>query len=159
MMERSHSGFTLIELLVVLAIMAIMAVVAMPAAGASYDQRLDLVEMQITDAIGRAQALARSTQLPFGVVFDASGERFAVVDSTGAAVTDPLTRSSYIVGFDRPDQPKGIDVFSAAFGANGAAAIFDGQGLPVSGGTVVVRCHGSTRTLTLDQATGQLASS
>jgi type II secretion system protein H len=159
MKERSHSGFTLLELLVVLAILAIMAVIAMPASGASYDQRLDLVEMQITDAIGRAQALARSTHLPFGVVFDTSGERFAVVDSTGVAVTDPLTRSDYIVGFERPDQPKGIDVFSAAFGANGAAAIFDGQGLPVNGGTVVVRCHGSTRTLTLDQATGQLASS
>jgi len=159
MEKRSNSGFTLFELLVVLAIMAIMAFVAMPASGASYDQRLDLVEMQITDAIGRAQALARSTRLPFGVVFDTHNERFAVVDSTGVAVTDPLTRSDYIVGFDRPDQPKGIDVFTAAFGANGLAAIFDGQGLPVTGGTVVVRCHDSSRTLTLDQATGQLSSS
>ena len=158
-MERSQGGFTLFELLVVLAIMAIMAVIAMPASGASYDQRLDLVEMQITDAIGRAQAMARSTRLPFGVVFDTTYERFAVVDSNGAAVTDPLTRSSYIVGFDRPDQPKGIDFYMACFGENGAAAIFDGQGLPVNGGTIVVRCHASIRTITLDQATGQLSSS
>ena len=158
-MERSDSGFTLFELLVVLAIMAIMAVIAMPASGASYDQRLDLVEMQITDAFGRAQALARSTRTPYGVVFDVASERFAVVDAEGEAVTDPLTRSDYIVGFDRPDQPKGIDLFTAAFGANGAAAIFDGQGLPVNGGAVVVKCHDSTRTLTLDQATGQIASS
>jgi len=154
-----ETGFTLIELLVVLAIMGLMALIAMPASGAGYNQRLDLVEMQVSDALGRAQALARSTREPHGVVFDTLGERFAVVDGNGVAVTDPLTRSSYIVDFDRPDQPHGIDVTSASFGANGVAAIFDGQGLPVNGGTVVVRCHGSSRTLTLDQATGQVSGS
>lgn len=158
-MTSRETGFTLVELLVVLVIMGIMAMVAMPASGAGYDQRLDLVEMQISDAFGRAQALARSTRVPHGVVFDTRGERFAVVDGNGVAVTDPLTRSSYVVDFDRPDQPRGIDVSSAAFGANGVAAIFDGQGLPVNGGTVVISCHGSSRTLTLDQATGQLSAS
>ena len=158
-MTRRTAGFTLIELLVVLAIMGFMALIAVPASGAGYDQRLDLVELQITDALGRAQALARSTREPHGVVFDTTGERFAVVDGSGVAVTDPLTRSSYIVDFDRPDQPRGIDLRSASFGDNGIAAIFDGQGLPVNGGTVVVRCHGSSRTLTLDQATGQVTAS
>jgi type II secretion system protein H len=153
------SGFTLIELLVVMAIMAIMAAIAMPASGAGYDQRLDLVELQITDALGRAQALARSTREPHGVVFDLAGERFAVVDGQGVAVTDPLTRSSYIVDFDRPDQPQGIEISTASFGTNGVAAIFDGQGLPVNGGTVELRCHGSSRTLTLDQATGDVSQS
>jgi len=152
-------GMTLFELLIVVVVIAILAFVAMPASATGYDQRLDLVELQITDALGRAQALARSTRLPYGVVFDTEGNRFAVVDSNGNAVTDPLTKGSYIVGFDRPDQPKGIDFTTAAFGTNGAAAIFDGQGLPVNGGSVVVRCHSSTRTLTLDQATGELSSS
>jgi prepilin-type N-terminal cleavage/methylation domain-containing protein len=154
-----RSGFTLIELLVVMVILAIMALVAMPASGSGYDQRLDIVEMQITDAINRASALARSTRVPHGVVFDVHGERFAVVDGTGAAVTDPLTKSSYIVDFLRPDQPHGINISSAAFGENGTAAVFDGQGLPVKGGAVVVSCHGATRTLTLDQATGNVTSS
>ncbi len=64
---RRPAGFTLIELLVVVAIMGIMALVAMPASGTGYDQRLDLVELQITDAVSRAQALARSTRSPHGV--------------------------------------------------------------------------------------------
>jgi len=153
------AGFTLIELLVVVFIMGIMALVAVPASGGGYDQRLDLVEMQVKDAINRAAALARSTRVPHGVVFDTLGERFAVVDHSGVAVTDPLTKSSYIVDFTRPDQPNGIDVSSADFGTSGPAAVFDGQGLPVKGGTVVLKCHGSTRTMTLDQATGNVASS
>jgi prepilin-type N-terminal cleavage/methylation domain-containing protein len=156
---RRAAGFTIIELLVVVVIMAMMALVAMPASGSGYDQRLDLVEMQITDALGRAEALARSTRVPHGVVFDPSGERFAVVDASGSAVNDPLTKSRYIVDFLRPDQPSGIDIFSASFGSNGVAAVFDGQGLPVKGGSVVFKCHGSTRTLTLDQATGLVTAS
>ncbi len=61
-------------------------------------------------------------------------------------MTDPLDQSRLHRRLQRPDQPQGIDISSAAFGTNGAAAIFDGQGLPVLGGTVVVTCHGSTRT-------------
>ncbi len=150
-------GFTLVELLVVVAIMAVLALVALPAAGAGYEQRLDLVELQVRDALGRAQALARSTRSTHGVVFDTRTECFAVVDGSGEAVTDPLTRGDYVIDFDRPDQPRAIDLTVADFGATGKAAVFDGQGLPVDGGEIVVACHGVTRTLALDAATGQVA--
>lgn len=151
-----QAGFTLVEMLVVLVIMGIMAMMAVPAAGSGYEQRLDLVELQVRDALVRAQALARSTRNPHGVVFDTSGDRFAVVDSTGEAVIDPLTRGDYVVDFDRPDQPKAIDIMAATFGTNGHAAIFDGQGLPVNGGEVAIACHEAARTLVLDAATGKI---
>ena len=156
---RSRGGFTLIELLVVLAIMGIMALVALPSVGTGYATRLDTVELEVRDALSRASSLARSSRETFGVVFDTTTDRFAVVDRNGIAVTDPLTRSSYIVAFDRPDQPKGIDFTRVDFGSNGVAAIFDGQGLPVLGGTIQFRCKGLARTLTLDAATGKVASS
>lgn len=153
---RHQAGFTLVELIVVVFILGLLAAIAVPSAGGGYDARLDLVEIQVRDAFARASALARSTRSTHGVIFDTATDRFAVVDGTGTPVTDPLTRRGYIVDFVRPDQPQGIDVFSAAFGSNGSAAIFDGQGLPIDNGTLVLRCKTASRTLLLDKATGQL---
>jgi prepilin-type N-terminal cleavage/methylation domain-containing protein len=155
--ERRTAGFTLVELMVVLAIMGLLALVAVPSFGTGFEARLDLVEIQVRDAFDRASALARSTRETHGVVFDTTTERFAVVDKTGAPVVDPLTKGDYVVDFDRPDQPKSINIYSASFGANGVAAIYDGQGLPVDGGEVVIACKSSSRTLLLDRATGKVS--
>ena len=151
-------GFTLVELLVVVAIMGLMAMIAVPMAGTSYGDRLDIAELEVRDAVLRAQTLARSSRAAHGVVFDLSTDQFAVVDGNGLAVIDPLTRASYVISFRRPDQPRGLDLHAASFGRTDNSVVFDGDGLPVAGGTVEIRCHDATRVLTVDPATGEVAS-
>ncbi len=157
--ERGAAGFTLVELLVVIAIVALIAGVAVPSSGDNRSFRLAAVETQVRDALNHARMLASTTGQTHGVLFDTREDAFAVIDGSGRAVRDPLTKRGYVVTFDRPDQPQAIDIQSASFGSNGAAAIFGPDGLPEKGGTVLVACKGVSVLFTLDRATGKLSSS
>ena len=155
--SRADGGFTLIELLLVVVIIAILVGVAgIPASADGGASGLDLAEIQLKDAFITAQTLAYSLGVPHGVVFDPAQERFAVVAQDGEAAKDPLTHGDYVVDFKSIDQPKGVSVEAASFGATQTAGIFDGQGVPVTGGSVTLSKAGVTRTMVLDPATGQL---
>ena len=151
-------GFSLIELLVVVAIVAILAAgAAFPSSVDSAAADLDLAEVQVRDAFATAQTVAYSLGEPCGVVFDPAHERFAVVTRDGQPVPDPLTHGPYEIDFRHIEQPRGVGISSAAFGSTGMAGIMDGQGVPVTGGNVVLSKGSSTRKLVLDAATGKLS--
>ena len=48
-------------------------------------------------------------------------------------------------------------VTAADFGTAGTAALFDSQGVPVTGGQLTLASRGRTRTLLLDAATGAIS--
>jgi prepilin-type N-terminal cleavage/methylation domain-containing protein len=154
---RRLRGFTMVELLVVVVIMGIMAtVVLIPGTADSGAADLDLAEVEVRDAFATAQTMAYSLGEPCGVVFDVTNERFAVVTQDGQPVQDPLTHGKYEIDFRHIEQPRGVGIHSANFGTTKTAGILDAQGVPVTGGSVVLAKGELTRTLTLDPATGKL---
>lgn len=150
------AGVTLVELLLVVLILGLIGSMSALSAPATATHHLELVETQVRDAVDQARALARSQRLAHGVVFDTVAERFAVVDESGTPAVHPLTKGPYEVTFGGPGQLSGIDVASVDFGSAGTAALFDGQGDPLVGGTIVLRKQGAAITLALDAATGEL---
>ena len=153
---RTAAGLTLLEVLMVVVILSIVAGMVGMTAGENGEQALELAEIQVRDAVERAQALALSSRSPHAVVFDTASDRFAVIDAIGQPAIDPLTKRSWIVDFVRPNQPKLVEIDSANFGPAGQAAIFDAQGVPLAGGTLTLRYANLTHTLVLDAATGWL---
>ena len=157
---RRSPGFTMVELLVIVVILGFMAsVVLIPTSADSGTADLDLAEVEVRDAFSTAQTIAYSLGVPCGVVFDTANERFAVVTQDGKAVQDPLTHGAYEIDFKHIEQPRGVAINTAAFGTTGTAGIMDAQGVPVTGGSVVLSKGSFTRTLTLDPATGKLVAS
>ena len=155
----NQRGFTLIELLVVVVVLGVLASVSSSAAPDRSAQSLSLAELALGDALDTARARAISARVPHGVAFDPAGERFAVLARDGSPVEHPLHHGPYVVDLTGPGHPPGLDLLLADFGVTGFAAVFDGQGLPMSGGTVTVSHSGQTRTLLLDGATGYWSSS
>lgn len=154
---RSRSrAFTLVELLVVVALLGLIGSLAILSSSDGSQQALDLATLQIQDTVDRAKALAVSQREAHGVVFDVSGDRLALVDETGVAVDDPLTKRPLLIDFERPNQPDSIDITAASFGSAGETVLFDSQGQPMAGGTVTLARGKLSRTLTLDLATGKL---
>jgi hypothetical protein len=117
---------------------------------------VDLAEVQIADALQMARTVSFSMGVPHGVVFDVEQERLAVVGPDGVAISDPLTHGPYELSFLREDNLPGLDLVAVDFGVTEGAAIFDGQGVPVQGGSITIRHQDQERILVLDAATGKL---
>jgi len=152
-----QGGFTIMELLVSVTIMGMLAVIAMPAASASNERKLDMIQLQMQDAIDHAQSLSYHTGEKFGVRFSTSGQWIAVINPQGVPVQDPLTRSYYVVRFTpQPGQPIGATIDYAAFGFDRPTIAFDTKGNLEYPGTVVISAGDLVRTLGVNSATAQL---
>ncbi len=154
--KRARAGFTLIELLVVVAILGVVSAGAVLSTGDGNEEAFDAIEIRVDDALNRASTLARSQRIHYGVVFDVGRNRYGIVDETGALATHPLTKGNYVVELDAPGMPGGLEITGANFGDAGVAAIFDGQGVLLRGGSFTVTRNGVSRTFDVNAATANL---
>ncbi len=144
----NRGGFSLLEVVLVSAIIAIFAAIAVPRYGsASARYRIDATAGRVAADLRLAQSHARAASSSRTVCFYPATEEYLLPD-----VPAPDGASgSYRVALS--SEPYRADLVSADF-SGAAQLVFDGWGLPNSGGTIVVATSSQQRTITIDGTTG-----
>ena len=144
-----RSGFSLLELVLVLAIMATLAAIAVPRYQASLVRyRVDLAARRIVADLALAQSAAKASSSSRRVRFFVNTDQYRIFD------LQPLDGDSSYYDINLSEKPYEADIISAEFGADDQI-IFDGWGIPDSGGTVVLTVGPEQRTVTVDAETGK----
>ncbi len=143
------AGFTLIELVIVVVIAAVMTGIAMGRYGQALARyRADHAARRVAADLALARSEAKTTGSSVTVSFDPANNRYQVSAIPGLN----SSASEYSVALG--EAPYGSTLVSAALGGD-AAVVFNGHGVPDSGGTVVVQCGVTERTVSLNADSGR----
>jgi type II secretion system protein H len=144
-------GFSLLEVVLVSAIIAVFAAMAIPRYGrACARYQADLAARRVAADLRQAQSYARTTGTSHTVTFLVATHTYQLVDvpaldGAGGTYTVDLTAGPYKAR-----------IISASF--NGSAqVVFNGWGLPGSGGSVVVAAGPEQKTVVVNGQTGQVS--
>ncbi|MCH7916920.1 MAG: hypothetical protein IIC50_02920 [Planctomycetes bacterium] len=146
---KAGKGFSLLELVLVLGILMALAAVGIPRYGASAARyRADLVAQRLVADLRLARGHAKATSASQSVEFDVSLNQYTLPN------LDPLDPhlANYTV---KPSEQPYRAVLTAAVFGNDDVVIFDGWGVPDSGGSVTLQCGSEQRTVVLDGLTGE----
>jgi len=147
--SRRGRGFSLLELVLVLAIIATLTAIAVPRyQTALVRYRADLAARRIVADLALAQSNAKASSSSRSVVFSISNNNYQMPD------LPPLdgTAGSYIV--ELSEKPYEADITSADFGGD-QQIIFNGWGIPDSGGSVIITIGSEQRTVIVDAESGK----
>lgn len=148
-MRRTARTFSLIELIFVLAIIGILTALAVPRFGSSIAfQRADMAADRIVADLSLARERAVTTSSSLTVQFKPGSNAYALQGM------QHLDRSGDAYDVDLSAEPYEATLVSADFGGD-TEVVFDGYGVPDSGGTVIIQVGGETRTITLDAVTAR----
>lgn len=149
-------GFTIVELLVTVTVMALLAVVAMPASSVSHKRNLDMLQMQLQDAIDHAQSISYHTGERAGVFVHRQQQWFAVINELGTPYEDPLTHKPYVIKVNAPGSEQGVNIDEFAFGFGRALILFNDKGRLIYPGVCRITSGNVTRNLEVTTATALL---
>ena len=151
--NQSHNNdpraFSLLELVMIIAIIAIVSAIAVPRYGNSLARyHAEVTARRVVADLGLAQAMARTTTSAVTVTFEVPSNRYVlqgVADADNPGQDASLTLS---------DPPYHAQLVAAVFGGDDVV-IFDGYGMPDSGGSIDISAGGVTKTIQLDPDTGK----
>ena len=145
-----HRAITIVELVVVVMVLSIMAAVAAPAFFESLlYHRVESAARRVKADLELARQAARQKSVSRSVTFTNTGYSLSAVVN---GLDDP--NSAYSVDLTAP--PYELSSVVADFN-NSQVVVFDGFGMPLSGGTVVLTSQGHQCTVSLDGATGEVS--
>jgi prepilin-type N-terminal cleavage/methylation domain-containing protein len=146
-----NGGFGLLEVVIVMAIMVTFAAIALPRYGdAVVRHQADLAAQRVVTDLLQAQSYAKTTSVSCTVSFDAAAETY---DLTGVPSFDGDS-GDYQVNLSR--DPYDAKLGAIDLGGDGEV-VFDGWGMPDSGGTIAVSSGAEQRTVAIDGDTGQVS--
>ena len=149
-MNRRHyadRAVSLLELVTVLTIIGVMAAIGAPRYASSLAlYRTQAAAKRVAADVALARQRARNTSVGQTIVFDAAGSAYTLSGTKGLN-----GQAAYAVALSA--EPYAAKIVSAAFNSS-ASLGFDRYGQPTSGGSVVVRSGGFTKTVVVDASTG-----
>ncbi|MEZ6190759.1 MAG: GspH/FimT family pseudopilin [Phycisphaerales bacterium] len=146
----ARRGFSLIELVLVMTIISILAAIAVPRyANALARYRADAAARRVVADLDYARHVASARSTSVTVDFKVGPDCILI-----QGVSDMETPGA-TWALELDDPPYRADLVSASF--TGAKVIFDGYGVPDSGGTLVMRVGSEVRTVVLNAETGKAA--
>ena len=148
---KAGKGFSLLELVLVLGILMALAAIGIPRYGASAARyRADLVAQRLVADFRLARGHAQATSAPQSIEFDVDLNQYTLPN------LDPLDPHLANYTVKPAEQPYNATLTAAEFGGDDVV-IFDGWGVPDSGGSVTLQCASEQRTVVLDGLTGEAA--
>ena len=147
--QGQRRAFTLIELVIVVLIMGIMAAAGVPRFVDSLScHRVEAAAKRVLADLKLARSQAKQGSVNQSVQFTPS------TDSYSLPGLDDMDHPARTYAVKLSDGPFQATIVSADFGGD-AEIIFDGYGVPDSGGSVVLAVGGQQRTITVDATSGK----